>query len=161
MFTFRVQVEGHLLLWLPGTGAAMGPRGRDDAFVRVVSTEHGNLAAKCASRGRGLSRGLIHYQRKDKIIGRALSERPQCILGPYFHGGRQLAVRLGTLVVHPNFDFLVKFLEEFERDVRDFKLADYVPCDERVKDLLCDVERRKVLHLKLESRSQSSKMLIS
>ena len=136
----------------------MGPRGRDDAFVRVVSTEHGNLAAKCASRGRGLSRGLIHYQRKDKVIGRALSERPQCILGPYFHGGRQLTVRLGALFVHPNFDFLVKFLEEFERDVRDFKLADYVPCDECVKDLLCDVERRKVLHLKLESRSQSSKM---
>lgn len=65
---------------------------------------------------------------------------------------------LEPLSYTPTSIFFVKFPEEFERDVRDFKLADYVPCDERVKDLLCDVERRKVLHLKLESRSQSSKM---
>ena len=130
---------------------AIGPRGRDEAIVRVVSTEHGNLAAQCPTRGRGLSCGLVHYQRKDKIIGRALSERPQGVLGPGFQGGRQLIVRLGALSVRPNLDFLVKLPEEFERDMRDFEMANNVPSDERVKDLFCDVERRKILYLKLES----------
>ena len=50
-----------------------------------------------------------------------------------------------------NFDLLVELPEKLERDVRYFELADDVPCDKRVKDLFCDVERRKVLHLGLES----------
>ena len=125
----------------------MSPRRRDEAIVRVVSTEHGNLAAKCALRRLRLSRSLGHYQREDEIRGRALGERPQGVLGPGFQGVRQLVVCFGTLAVHPNFDLLVELLEELERDFRDFQLADDVPCDERVKYLLCDVERRKVLHL--------------
>ena len=119
--------------------------------MRVVSTEHGNLAAKCTSRGHRLSRSLVHYQREDEVLGRALGERSQGVLGPSFQGVRQPVVRFGTLAVHPNFDVLVELLEELERDARDFQLTDDVPCDERVKDLFCDVERRKVLHLEWET----------
>ena len=106
----------------------------------MVSTEHGNLAAKCASRWLRLSRSLVHYQWEDEVRGRALGERPQGVIGPSFQGVRQPVVRFGALAVHPNFDVLIEFLEELERDARDFQLADDVPCDERVKDLLCDVE---------------------
>jgi hypothetical protein len=113
----------------------------------VVRTKHGNLAAKCASRRLRFSRSLVHYQREDEILGRALGERPQGVLGPGFQGARQLAVRFGTLAVHPNFDLLVELPEELEGDAGDFQLADDVPCDERVKDLFCNVERRKVLYL--------------
>ena len=60
-------------------------------------------------------------------------------------------VRLGALSVHPNLDFIVKLLEEFERDVRDFEIANYIPGDKRVKYLFCDVKRGKILYLKLES----------
>ena len=114
----------------------------------MVSTEHGNLAATCALRRLRLSRSFVHYQREDEVLGRALSERPQGVLGPNLQGMRQLVVRLGTLEVHPDFDALIELPEEFEGDARDFQLADYVPCDERVKDLFCDVERREVLYLK-------------
>lgn len=65
----------------------------------------------------------------------------------------QPVVRFGTLAVRPNSDLLIELLEELERDARDFQLADDVPRDERVKDLFCDVERRKVLHLELETQS--------
>lgn len=119
-------------------------------MVRVVSTEHGNLAAECAARRLRFSRSLVHYQREDEVFGRALCQRPQGVLGPSFQGVRQPIVRFGTLAVHPNFGVLVDLLEELERDFRDFQLADDVPCDERVKDLLCNVERRKVLHLEWE-----------
>ena len=57
---------------------------------------------------------------------------------------------LEPLRVHPNFDGLVELLKELERDNRDFQLANDVPRDERVKDLFCDIERRKVLHLEYE-----------
>ena len=130
---------------------AIGPRGRDEAIVRVVSTEHGNLASQCATWGHGLSCRLVHYQRKDEIVGRALSEGQQGVLGPGFQGGRQVVVRLGALSVHPNLDFLVELTEELERDARNFEIADNVPSDERVKYLLYDVERRIILYLKLES----------
>jgi hypothetical protein len=128
-------------------GITIGPRRRDEATVRVVRTKHGNLAAECASRRLGFSRSLVHYQREDEVFGRALGERPQGVLGPSFQGARQLVVRFGALAVHPDFDLLVELPEEFERDTGDFQLADDVPCDERVKDLFCDVERRKVLDL--------------
>ena len=120
-------------------------------MVRMVRTKHGNLAAKCASRRLRFSRSLVHYQREDEVLGRAHGERPQGVLGPSFQGARQLAVRLGTFAVHANLDPLVELAEELERDVGDFQFADNVPCDERVKDLFCDVERRKVLHLKWET----------
>lgn len=83
-------------------------------MVRVVSTEHGNLAAECAARRLRFSRSLVHYQREDEILGRALGERPQGVLGPSFQGSRQLAVRLGTLAVHADFDLLVELPEELE-----------------------------------------------
>jgi hypothetical protein len=152
-FTFRVrvQVEGHLHPYFLGTRITIGPRRRDETIVRVVSTEHGNLAAKCAPRRLRLSRSLVHYQREDEVRGRALGERPQGVLGPSFQGVRQLFVRFGTLAVHPDFDLLVELLEELERDVSDLQLADDVPRDERVKYLFCDVERRKVLHLEWET----------
>ena len=80
-----------------------------------------------------------------------MSEGQQGVLGPGFQGGRQVVVRLGALSVHPNLDFLVELTEEFERDARNFEIADNVPSDERVKYLLYDVERRIILYLKLES----------
>lgn len=143
----RVRVEGHLRPYFLGTGIAVGPRRRDEAAVRVVGAKHGNLAAKCASGRLGFSRGLVHDQREDEILGRAHGKRPQGVLGPSFQGARQVAVRFGALAVHPDFDLLVELPEELEGDAGDFQLADDVPCDERVKDLLCDVERRKVLYL--------------
>ena len=94
MSVFRVRIEGQIHHLFLGTGTAIGPRRRDEAIVRVVSTEHGKMAAQCAARGSGLSRGLIHYQRKDEIIGRAFSKRREGVLGPDFQGGRQIAVRL-------------------------------------------------------------------
>ena len=46
--------------------------------------------------------------------------------------------------------------EELERNARDFELADFVPRDECVKDLFCDVERREVLNLRRYVREGSS-----
>ena len=149
----RVRVEVHLHPYFLSTGIAIGPRRGDDTIVRVVCTEHGNLAAKRASRRHRLSRSLVHYQWEDEVLGRALGERPQGVLGPSFQSVGQPVVCFGTLGIHPNFDLLVELLEELERDTRDLQLADDVPCDERVKDLFCDVERREVLHLQLETMS--------
>ena len=72
------------------TGTAIGPRGRNDAIVRVISTEDGNWAAKCASQGHGFSRGLVLYptEGRDPVI-----EGPQGVLGPASQGGRQSVVR--------------------------------------------------------------------
>src|SRR5579863_5951819 len=69
---------GFLLLQFPGTRVAIGPRGRNDAIVRVVRTEHSDLTAKRAARGNGLSGRLVHHQRKDEIGRRALGEREGC-----------------------------------------------------------------------------------
>src|SRR5579863_7714169 len=69
---------GFLLLQFPGTRATVGPRGRDDAIVRVVRTEHNDLTAKRAAWGNRLSGRLVHHQRKDEIGRRALGEREGC-----------------------------------------------------------------------------------
>ena len=136
------------LLQFPGTRATVDPRGRDDAIVGVVRTEHGDLTTKRAARGNGLSDRLVHHQRKDEIGRRALGEREEGVLGPIFERRRQLFILLGMLWVHPNLDVLVELLEEIKRDARDFELANYVPRDECVEDLFRDVERREVLNLK-------------
>ena len=117
-------------------------------MVRVVGAEHSNLTAKRATWGNGLPGRLVHHQRKDEIGRRTLSKREKSVLGPVFERSRQLFVRLGTLGVHALLDALVKLPEELERNARDFELADFVPRDECVKDLFCDVERREVLNLR-------------
>jgi hypothetical protein len=137
-----------LLRHFPGTRAAVGPRGRDDPIIRIVGTEHSDLATKRTTRGHGLSTRLIHHQRKDEIRRRARGKREEGVLGPLLECSRQLFIRLGTLGVRPNLDALVDLLEELEGDTRDFELSDFVPGDECVKDLLCDVERCEVLNLK-------------
>jgi hypothetical protein len=57
---------------------------------------------------------------------------------PTFERGRQFAVRLGTVGVQPDFGFVVKLSDEFERNTRDFELSDD---GELVKYLFCNVEQ--------------------
>jgi hypothetical protein len=133
----------------------MGPRGRDKAIVRVVGTEHGDLAAKRTARRLRQARRLIHDQGKDEIGRRAFLERTEGVLGRLLEGGRQFPVRMGFLAVFPNLDLLVELAEELERDARDLEFTEDVPCDECVKDLFCDVERREVLDLKPQSEQNT------
>jgi hypothetical protein len=60
-------------------------------------------------------------------------------------------VCLATFGVCPVCDALVELLEEFERSIRNLELANVVPCDKRVKQLLCGIVCRKIK--RLEGRS--------
>lgn len=73
--------------------------------------------------------------------------RPQGFLGPTFQGGRQPGAYFETPAAHPTLDFLL----ELPRDALDFELVNHVLCEERVKDQFCNVERRKMQHLELDS----------
>jgi len=140
----------HLHPWFLGTGTAIGPRGRDDAIARVVSTEHGNLATKCASREYELPVVLFVINRRMRSLGVRLASDRSMFSAQLFRADVNQSYVLEPSRYTPTFDFLVESPEEFERDTRDLELADYVPCEERVKDLFRDVERRKVLHLESE-----------
>ena len=138
------------ILWL-ARGIAVGPRGRDNTVVRVVDTEHGNLATKCTVRpnwwDHGLSGNIVHHQRKDKVRWRARSKRKKGVLGPVSYGGRQFIIRPGIFGVRSNLDRLVDLPEKLERDFCDFELTDQVPCEKCIKDLFRDIDRREVLNL--------------
>jgi len=150
MFTSTTRPPIPWVLWF-ARGIAVGPRGRNDAVVRVVDTEHGNLAAKCTVWPNwwehGLSSLIVHHQRKDKVRGRPRSKREKGVLGPVSHGGRQLTIRPGTLGVRSDLDRLVELPEELERDFCNFELTDQVPREKCIKDLFCDINRREVLNL--------------
>lgn len=58
-----------------------------------------------------------------------------------------MTIRPGTFGVRSDLDTLVELPEELERDLRDFKLTDQVPCMKCIKDLFSDIQRREVLRL--------------
>ena len=114
----------HLQFLAPAAATAVVPRWRDDAVVRVVGAEHGDLAAKRTTRGDGLSGRLVHHQGKDEIGRRTLGEGDEGILGPSLDRGCQFPVGDGTLAVHSDSDKLVELAEKLERNLRDLEFTD-------------------------------------
>lgn len=112
-----------------------------------MSTENRHLAAKCTPRRFRLSGCLVHNEREDEVRWRAALQRKQGIVSPSLQRGRHPVIRRRALLVCSNRCPDVELPEELKRDLGDTEAADEVPRDECIENLLCDVERREVLHL--------------
>ena len=112
-----------------------------------MSTENRHLAAKCAPRRLRLSGYLVHNEREDEVRWRTALQRNQGIVSPILQRGRHPVIRRRALLVCSNRCPGIELPEELERDLGDIEAANEVPRNEGIENLLCDVERREVLHL--------------
>jgi hypothetical protein len=69
------------------------------------------------------------------------------LVRPVVHRVGERVVRLGTLLVLPDFHRAIKLLPELEVDFRDTKAPNKVPRDKRIIELLSRVKGREELRL--------------
>lgn len=130
-----------------GSRDGVAPVGRDHSFVRVHDTESRCKTTNHAARSVGSTRVFIDTLDKNVILRGRLSELQNDLVRPVAHVVCQDLVALGALPVTHNRNAAIKLFPELERDWGDFDVANRVPCEKCVVQLLGRVEGSEELRL--------------
>ena len=130
-----------------GSRDGVAPVGRDHSAVRVNDTKSRRKTTNHAARSIWSTRVFVNTLDENVVLRGRLCKLQNDLVRPVAHVRGQGLVTCGVLLVTLNRDFAIKLLPELERDRCDFDVANLVPCDKCVVQLLSRVERSEELRL--------------
>ena len=125
----------------------VAPAGRDEPVVRV---DHAERSSQTADHATGtIWAALLLIDTLDKhVVGWGVGRELQYdLVRPVMHRLGERVIRLGALLVLPNFHLGIELPPELEVDTRDTKAPNKVPGDKCIVELLSRVIGREKLRL--------------